>query len=295
MSIERDLVFIVSGGRTGTRFMGDLLSSMIPGAYSVHEPDVLEGLTLRTWRRIQEFGFYHMVLGRILKHTGIRHLSEGFLSGDLTVEEVQRAIKKQRFGYYQKINQPIVVESYYQWYGILPVIPKTFSSYRILGVLRDPRDWVRSWLNFEAHHGRRDLVKKIGRERINPKMTGEQPYASEWGSMDPLSRLCWTWKTVYTCVLDHAEIDPQMHLVKYENLFKDSERQHAWKEILDFITGFDKKSYTYEFDPEFLNYRIHASNQSKVPAWSEWSAGNRERLLSICGEVMIRAGYSPDG
>jgi len=36
---SKHMVIIASAGRTGTRFFGDLLSSMIPGSYSVDAPD----------------------------------------------------------------------------------------------------------------------------------------------------------------------------------------------------------------------------------------------------------------
>ena len=39
--MKKDLVFIASGGRTGTNFFGETLQSIIDNCWSEHEPDVL--------------------------------------------------------------------------------------------------------------------------------------------------------------------------------------------------------------------------------------------------------------
>ena len=168
---NKHFVFIVSGGRTGTTFLGNLLDKMIQDAFSVHEPDVFTGINKKTWQRLKTFGFYHMVLGRALGKTGIRNLSQKYQAGQLSDRYLFKNIQRHRKEYYLSITKTLVIESYHQWYGILPAIPKLFNQYRVVGIVRDPRDWVASWQNHHrALFGKQDLVRRLGYRRLDHKM-----------------------------------------------------------------------------------------------------------------------------
>ena len=117
---EKHVAFIASGGRTGTFFFGEVLAEIIDDAFSVHEPDVLHGFSKRSWHAIRTFGFYQMVVGRLMGRTGIRNLTQKFLAGKMTIEDTVAAIHRHRDRYYARISQDYVIESYNQWYGILP-------------------------------------------------------------------------------------------------------------------------------------------------------------------------------
>lgn len=82
--MTKDLVFIASGGRTGTQFFGDMLKTVIDDCWSEHEPDMLLGLNWRTYDQIRRFGFWHMVPGRLLGMTGVRSLGHKLLTGELS-------------------------------------------------------------------------------------------------------------------------------------------------------------------------------------------------------------------
>ena len=53
-------VFLISAGRTGTKFFGDLLGEMVDGAFSVHEPDVLMDFKLKSLQQLRHFGLYNL-------------------------------------------------------------------------------------------------------------------------------------------------------------------------------------------------------------------------------------------
>ena len=73
--------FIVSGGRTGTQFLGDLLSEAIEDSYSEHEPDIIHGFDEGSLERLRRFGLWHMVVGRALGQSGVRVLGTRYLVG----------------------------------------------------------------------------------------------------------------------------------------------------------------------------------------------------------------------
>ena len=290
----KHVVIIVSAGRTGTRFFGDFLSSMVPGSHSVHEPDVFEGFTRRTWERVRTFGIYHMVLGRLFKTTGLRHLSEGFLGGSLELERLIEALARQRLPYYEGWAADPIIESYYQWYGILPALPRVFPLSKVLATVRDPRAWVTSWMSFGAHHGPRDLVRKLGFRRLDPAMVGDAALAGRWPEMSRFERLCWTWRTVNGLILDFVDRDPNARLWRYEDLFLSEARERHLEEMLVFLTRFPDRDFGFVPDPALLGRRVHASRPAGFPNWPDWSEVQARQLDGLCGPLMRRLGYGEE-
>ena len=88
---HKDLVFIVSGGRTGTQFLGDRLSLAIENSYSVHEPDILPISVKRVGGRLRTFGLWNMVFGKALGLSGIRVLGQRAITGTIDRETCRAA------------------------------------------------------------------------------------------------------------------------------------------------------------------------------------------------------------
>ncbi len=289
--MNKFLALIVSGGRTGTTFLGNFLSYMIEDSFSVHEPDAYIGINKKSLERIKIFGIYHMIIGRLLKRTGIRNLSQRYQAGELSLKELYEAVKRHRLNYYKSMNSSFIIESYSQWYGILPVVPHIFKQYKILGVVRDPRDWVSSWLNYEAHFGKRDNVIRLGFRRLDPEMVGDDQYAYKWDKMSSFQKLCWTWTRVYGYILTFTREDPHSILVRYEDLFLSDERERYFKEVLDFLSDFGRKKFHYDFRPELLKQKINTSSRNIFSDWMDWDPEHARQLHEMCGSLMTRFSY----
>ena len=288
---NKHLVLIVSAGRTGTRFFGDLLASMIPGSYSVHEPDVLDGFTWRTVEAIRTFGFRHMLVDRALGRSGLRNLSTAFLSGELNQDEVAKIIYDQRSRYYNKISSDLIIESNYQWFGILPVAPKLFPKFKMVAISRDPRSWVTSCMNFGRLYGPRDFVSRFGFKRLNPGMIDDAPYKDQWPRMSSFERLCWTWAAINRILLDYLDGRDNARLWRYEDLFLSGNREAALRDMLEFITTFPDAKFSFELNPDLLTERRHASGRKHFPDWPAWPDDHKTRLYEICGPMMKALGY----
>ncbi|ACV68470.1 sulfotransferase domain-containing protein [Desulfohalobium retbaense] len=284
-------VFIVSGGRTGTSFLGNRLDKMIHDAFSVHEPDVFTGINKKTWQRIRTFGFYHMILGRALKKTGIRNLTQKYYSGDISYTHLCEAIINHREKYYKSIEKKLIVESYYQWYGILPALEQVFDRYKVIAIVRDPRDWVSSWINHESHFGSRDMVTRLKYRRLDPQMVGDTAFSRIWKDMSQFSKLCWTWSRVYDQILTFTKKDNNTLLVRYEDLFLTSDRDKSFIKLLDFITSFERTHFEYNFQPNLLRRRINSTNRNLFPNWRQWNKLHSQQLSEICGVQMQELGY----
>ncbi len=294
MTIEmgKDVVLVTSGGRTGTSFFAERLDEIISDCFSVHEPDVWHGpFRPDSWRAVRWFGFYHVAIGKLLRRTGMRCVGERYLSGDWSEAETVEAITRQRKDFYRSRTASLIVESNTQWYGLLPLVPQILPSYRVLALVRDPRTWVRSWVNYGAHHDDRDRVAKFGLPRLSPEMVGGE-WEGRWAEMDVFQRLCWDWRWITSRLLDAADTDPLVRLVRFEDLFYSDRRRERLDEVLAFLTDFGERRYEYRIPPGFFERKVNVSRPTRLGPWEEWSESRRRFLLVMCGPLMDRLGYS---
>ena len=289
--VNKDIVFIVSGGRTGTTLFGEALGSVIPEATSFHEPDLLDGISLRSWRAIRRFGLYHMVVGRLIGTTGVRNLAQSYLSNKLSREEAVRAVFSQRGAFYRAQPTPMVIEAYYQWYGLLPVLREAFPKAKIAGIVRDPRTWVSSWLRFGGHHDEADRVAAIGQSRLNPEMIGDRRFADQWNRMNKFERLCWDWQTIYRLIAEFDERDDLCSVYKFEEIFGNDLRM---RQFLSWITTFGDHSYACRPHAEALNRVVNASSNLNRNDWPGWPPQQAATLARICEPIMSRFGYGEE-
>jgi len=288
---EKHVAFIASGGRTGTLFFGEILSEIIDDAFSVHEPDLLHGVSRRSWHAIRTFGFYHMVLGRLMRRTGIRNLTQKFLSGEMTIKDVVTAIHRHRDRYYARVSQGYVIESYYQWYGILPAVAQAFPNYKIVGIVRDPRTWVTSFMRFGGRYDKHDLVARYRFKRLEPSMIGDDAYAQAWPRMSSFAKNCWHWKVITRLLQEHAAHDQNMRLYRYEDLFLSEDRATQVEDMLRFMVTFTDRTFPYRFDPDIMKRIKNRSHPGDFPDWLGWTPEMAQELMSLCGPLMQDLGY----
>ena len=288
---DKHFVFVVSAGRTGTKYFGTVLQETIDNSCSVHEPDVLSGVNKRLIGQIKDFGFYNMVPGRLLGKTGIRNLSEKFLGGHISEKELSKTVFNHRKKYYGSIPQELVIESYYGWYGCIPAIRKLFKNYRVIVVARDPRDWVTSNVNWKEWYGKDDWVSRLKAGRINPSQVGDKEYAEKWGGFDRFQKLCWAYSYIYNTMFDQVEQDEHIQLFKYEDLFQEPERYDTLENLLGFITKYDDRNFNFNAQDGLLERRIHKNSSDQFPKHSEWSEIQLEQYWEICGDIHTRLNY----
>lgn len=289
--MDKDLVFIVSGGRTGTTFFGRRLQRMIHDSFSVHEPDLWAGFNRRSLRALKTFGVRHMIIDRLRQRSGIRNLAQKHLAGTWSRGQLRRAVEAHRRHYYESIPEPLIVEAYYQWYGLLPIIREAFPDAKIVGVVRDPREWVPSWMNFGGHHDGRDLVTRLGQSRLTPEMVGDVEYAFRWDSMDQFERLCWDWRIVTRIISDFARTDSLTRIYRFEDLFKGENRVEIARDLLEFATTHPLRDYPFVLSEEDLRSRVNASDSARFPRWTEWDSGKVDFMKQCCGPQMEELGY----
>lgn len=288
--MNKHFVLIVSGGRTATNFLGNFLSEIIEGAYSVHEPDTSGGFDRKTWEGIKTFGVYQMVLGRILGLTGLRNLNENFLASNISFDNLIKSLKKYRKQYYSSLNTNMIIESNKNWSGILPAVPKLFQHYKVLGIIRDPRSWVVSVQNKRRLLREQNLIYKLRfkKNQINEKILKKQHKLHKLADFEGI---CWNWVKIYENINSFIENNPNTLLVRYEDLFQSNERNKHFQNMLEFITNFEEKSFNYKFYPEILDKKTNISEKTYLSDWKAWKSEDAKQLNEICGSLMKKFGY----
>lgn len=286
---DKYIVIIASPGRTGTKYFGESLKYIIDNCYSIHEPDVLNHNIADTMIKIQKFGLDHMIFSKLVGSKSTRMLSEKRLQGNLSEAKILDSIRKLRLNYYSKIKQELIVESYYAWYGLLDLLPKVFTNIKIIGIVRDPRDWVRSNMNWGTHYGKRDTVIRLGFNRLNPVSLNDNNFLKDWSRTSPFEKLCWEWNIITQNLL-YPINDEYYKLYRYEELFLKNNNSQVFK-MIKFITKWGEKEFSSDLSLLEINKTIHRNISYKFPNWEDWSKENAQILNRYCGELMRKLDY----
>jgi hypothetical protein len=290
--VEKDVLLIVSAGRTGTTFLGRHLASMVEDCWSAHEPDVWDGLlSPHSGRAVRWFGLYHVTLGKLLRRTGVRTVAERWLAGEWSKDTAARALVRQRRRFYDSRPAALVAESNYQWYAALPLLEDVFASYRVLAVVRDPVTWVRSRMNYGGIHDDEDRVRWYGLSRATAASLGEVS-EEEWESSSLFQRMCWEWAFVTRRLLAAGQGDPNVTVARYEDLFLSDDPAGRLTRCLETVTDFGHRRYRVEIPPELVRTRENVSTPRRTEGWDTWSDADREFLVATCGPGMRQLGYT---
>lgn len=284
--MSKDLVFIASGGRTGTNFFGEHLAKVIDHCWSEHEPDLLATDPALALPRLRKFGVWHMFLGRLLGITGLRVVGYRYMVGASDRKGTIRKLRSQRARYHASIEQDLIVESNFRYWMVAPILRDAFPGSRLVGMVRDPRSWVASWIRHRPLRHTTGFLGWFPQGPLTPADVDDEEWAGKWAELDQFGRLLWDWRIV-TRQLDRAKaLSGNTRLYRFEDVFGDGGQ--SMKDLLEFVT-FEGKYMVGDLDG-FLD---HKSNASAGPRddWQNWSDERIRLLDAICGEQMRIYGY----
>lgn len=289
---QKDLVFVVSGGRTGTQFLGDRLSSAIQESFSIHDPDILSIYIKRILGRLRTFGFYNMTMGKAIGQTGIRSIGARLIAGRITRDTAITRLKRLRESYHESIHEPLVIESNSQWLYVCDELAEIWPHARVIIVVRDPRTWIRSWLNKGIRWRAYDPVRILPPGRLTPKEVGDTKWVAQWRNFDTLGRLAWEWRFVYTRLLAHSEINPHARIFRFEDLFCSDADTAMW-ELVAFAANHPGREYQHELPRDFTS-NVHNASSGSAQDWPEWETHEARLVDNLCGPLMRRFGYGAE-
>lgn len=287
MKIEKNTIIITSGGRTGTLFFKKLFNN-IEGIVAFHEPESLNSVDSRSiYWIIKKFGLLNTTFRKLNGQWGITNLSNNRIYNQITSLESVLQLATERKSFIESFREDIYVESSYHFYGLLDIIPETFSNVRTIFIVRNGKDWVRSWMNTKGFYNSFSF-HTIFKTRINPDETDD--YYSRWRFMTRFERICWAWQKInsYASITGN---NSNTRIFKFEDLFCENSSARIF-ELIEFALSFDN----FTFDPNCINIpmqnKINKSKKSAFPSWDQWSKNEKTIFTKICGETMEHFNYA---
>jgi len=288
--IKTPSIIIVSGGRTGTTYFADLLGKIMENCVALHEPGAIKWKTLdRLPWTMQKFGFFNITLKKILHRWGISSISNGRIYGRLTEEQAVGRILEERRQFIDGLQCAVYAESSYHYYGIIDILPRAFENLKVVLIVRDGYDWVRSHMNKRDWYAVGDIHRWMGM-RLEP-CPADGAYYDNWRHMSQFEKTCWSWTKINSCALEGVERISQGRLFRFEDLFISKDKYAHLKELLDFCASFPKKNISYEWREGVLEKKINEPAICDFPAWADLPQPQKEQFKRICGPLMLKLGY----
>lgn len=286
-------IFIVSAGRTATRFLGKKLGGIIPSCYSVHEPDLVSIRRSDEW--FDQFayqGLFRLVLLKLYGVAGSRNISLRRLSGKYDSIRSLRQLRKDREWLFKNFSARYYVESNYQLYGTVKELTK-FPNSRVVLIVRHPVPWIRSWMNKgkSAWFNRNDFMARfgiLGLRRLTPASIGQK--SMPWKTFTQLEKLCWSWRFLNDLYIDaYRRGFPNLRLYRFEDLFEQREAASI-ADLIWFVTGgCERCNEAFSLFNREIDNKINSSYGNGLK-W-DFSESEETAVKTYCRELMSELGY----
>ncbi len=250
------IVFILSTARTGTKSLAEGLAG--GDVCSPHQPPYSRPLTIA--------GNFYL---------------NGWLPQPVLTALVRRwrepQIRQAACRYYVQVFSLDYMPAF--------ILSQRLPHVHIIHLIRDPRTWVPSYLNWMHTRWQSAVANKlIVGWHPSGFWTGEIPLA-QWLKMDAFQRTCWHW-TYKNRLLETLFANyPAYQQVHFEALFG-SEGARMLQSMLE------KAGIPYQ--ERYAGILRHPQNQSRrdyFPTWPDLPAYRQQQLLSQCGDLMRQYGY----
>jgi hypothetical protein len=256
-------ILIISTGRTGTIFFSRLFADLYPTlAASYHERG-----NSRPMQILTNLHFSHLFPKR-----GLKAAWKLFKGGEIKACDKQFHIDANCF-----------------LYGLAPLAPELYPNLKVLHIVRDPRTYVTSHLNFSRQKGTSFIANYfVPFWQPNPFLIGDLTLGKALG-FTRFKKYCWIWN-FKNRVMESLENSSTPYLrVRFEDLFNTSDPEEIFGRITDFlhlprVTGIRGR------------FREPANTSAKTdfPEWKDWTPQQAAQLDLFCGERMNKYGYKSE-
>jgi len=246
--------YILSTGRCGTTFLSKLIGANKPAFTDVHQlPD-------SKWLNVQA--------NLALSNKSVRERFTSSLSRKYNHELPPSSADPLRS-----------VAYFFYLKKLLDDRPELINDAVIIHLLRDPRDFVSSFINWKN----RRLSGRIA-HHLTPFWMPE-PKLKERLSMSKFEHFCWIWNKKNHLFEQGFSHLPNYHLFKIEDLKPDSDKLY---ELLSLITNKGK------IKTELNETNRNKSIKKEFPSWENWDSKQAKKLDTICTGMMQKFGYGQE-
>lgn len=302
--IQKPCIFITSGGRTGTFFLSKLLAVAVHDCHSVQEPDVLRvdqplisfNDRENWYQKARDFGFFSMVFGKFTTLGSARGLSLARQTNKIDAVSAAARLHHLRNRYICRLEKSVFAECNLQLAGLIDIIPLVFPNSKTVFMIRDGRNWVRSWLNLSnTPYGKKDPLYYLLSGRPKAQMIPDDPFRNQWERFSQFQRTCWAWRFHIEYAIKSIKANPHAKLVKYEDLFEGAHQKESINNLLKYVTVFpDGYQAEYRYNGELSGKKFHESRLNQLPKWENWSPDQVREFQEVCGDFLIQQGYGKE-
>jgi hypothetical protein len=167
------------------------------------------------------------------------------------------------------------------------IVADQYPNTRIVHIVRDPRTFVPSYLNWMHTRFKSYVANKcVPGWHPSGYHLGEMSW-QEWARMDEFERVCWQWSYKNQTIESLFKDTSHYTLIRFEDLFLREERQTVLESMVSFLGVPYRDRYKSVFEQaKNLSHKTYCSG------WHQWAPEMQAQLLEICGDYMARIGYS---
>lgn len=241
---RRSVFFVTGMGRSGTRLLAELLDE--PGSTAVYHEPVAEDFDALARARHSR--------------SAAREYVESFRK-----KRIYCRLKGRDPATYGEVNSNLRYH--------LPVLAAAFPGCRLLHLVRDGRDVVRSLM------ARRHYTDE-GEHYHRLEPPEDDPISARWPRLDRFEKICWLWADAVSFTEEHTPVRAKLERVVSDyGYFEDRVVRHLGVEI-------PRSTWKEAVDRPSNPTADHA-----IPHWRDWEPSRTERFETICGDAMRRLGY----
>lgn len=297
---EKQCVFVVSTGRTGTQFFVKNAPSIIEDCVSFHEPDTIWLSRPYEWySKARLVGLRQLTMDKVLPARSLRSLSNARARREITDDAAMESLRSLRKRLIEEAQGSVVLEANAAYFGLIDLIPKLFPSAKIVFIIRDPRDWVRSMMNKSfavvGPYATFDVRCWIPKARLAASQFREDAACPLWRRMSRFEKLCWLWNCENSFALECASKTDHVRICRFEDIFGGSSRKEAFCDLLEFLTSFPNgERAQWHLDEKLLSRKVHSTASGSFPSWPEWEQKLVEQMHTHCHGLMEKFGYGQE-
>lgn len=255
-------LIVLSTGRTGTIFFARLLADLYPQVASHHE-----------------FGWSRPV----------QILSNMYFAGMISKPMLAGGWRLFKGRDQASCDKPYLADNNSFLYGLVSSAPELYPGLRVLHIVRDPRTYVTSHLNFSKFRPTSFIANYfVPMWQPSPFLTGEIPWR-KYFRFTRFQRFCWIWDFKNRMIrrLEGSAV-PYMR-IRFEDIFYSEDPEALFAQIADFfglprVSGIGQR----------FRQPVNAAPKDSFPEWPEWTPRQCTELVELCGKQMQEFGYAKE-
>jgi hypothetical protein len=167
--------------------------------------------------------------------------------------------------------------------------PELYPGLRIVHLVRDPRDYVRSHINWSRHRLKSFVANYlIPFWQPNGWLLNEMS-VGRWLRLTQLERYSWIWDYKNRMIGQMENSETPYLRIKFEDFFGNGDPLPYINELLEFL-DLNRVSGIEAFfqDP------VNPTKGKSFPKWDVWSQEQCQQLNIFCGATMAKYGYGKE-